>query len=71
MCTKGRRIEIRSVLLTEPNQNYPQTFLSKSSPANLEYKPRGLVTEINVCKAIRQKIYGVFYKMKCSKCSNV
>ena len=29
------------------------------------------MTEINVCKTIRQKIYVVFYDMKCSKCSNV
>ena len=26
---------------------------------------RGLMTEINVCKTIRQKVYAVFYDMKC------
>ena len=30
-----------------------------------------LMTEINVCKTIRQKIYVVFYNMNCAKCSNV
>ena len=30
-----------------------------------------LMTEINVCKTIRQKIYVVFYNMNCSKYSNV
>ena len=34
-------------------------------------KPRGLITEINVCKTIRQKIFVVFYDMKCSKCESV
>ena len=29
------------------------------------------MTEINVCKTIRQKIYVAFYNMNCSKCSNV
>ena len=37
---------------------------------NLECKPRGLMTEIIVCKT-RQKVYIVFYNMKCSKCSRV
>ena len=37
---------------------------------NLEYKPRGLMTEIIVCKT-RQKVYIVFYNMKYSKCSRV
>ena len=30
-----------------------------------------LMTEMNVCKTIRQKIYVAFYNMNCSKCSNV
>ena len=29
------------------------------------------VTEVNVCKTIRQKIYFVFYNVNCSTCSNV
>ena len=31
--------------------------------------PHGLIPEINVCKPTRQKIYVVFYDMKCSKSS--
>ena len=30
-----------------------------------------LMTQINVCKMIRQKIYVVYCNMNCSKCSNV
>ena len=39
MCVVGRRIESKSVSLTkqnDPKQNH-------SSPANLKYKPRGLM----------------------------
>ena len=35
-----------------------------SSPTSLEYNPRGLITENNVCKMIRPKIYAVFYDIK-------
>ena len=70
MCTKDRRIENRSVCLTEPNQNSHEKFLRKSSPTNLECKPRGY-NDKNVCKTIRQGIYVLFYNMNCSKCSNV
>ena len=70
MCTKDRKIENRSVCLTEPNQNSHKKFLRNSSPTNLECKPRGY-NDKNVCKTIRQGIYVVFYNMNCSKCSNV
>ena len=76
MCTKDKRIESRSVCLTnilgltEPNQNSHKKFLRKSSPTNLECKPRGY-NDRNVCKTIRQGIYVLFYNMNCSKCSNV
>ena len=55
MCTKDMRIESRSVCLTEPNQNSHKKFLRKSSPTNLECKPRGY-NDTNVCKTIRQGI---------------
>ena len=71
MCTEGRRIKSRSVCLTEPNQIIQKKFPHNSSPTNLECKPRGLIAEINVCKTIRQKIYVVFYNMKCSNGNNV
>ena len=44
-----------------------QKSARNASPEHLEYKPRGLMTEINVCQTIRQKIHAVFYGMKCSK----
>ena len=70
MCTKDRRIESRSVCLTEPNQNSNKKFMCNSSPTNLECKPRGYNGR-NLCKTIRQGIYVVFYNMNCPKCSNV
>ena len=70
MCTKDRRIESRSACLTEPNQTSHKKFLRNSSPANLECKPRRY-NDRNVCKAIRQGIYVVFYNMNSSECSNV
>ena len=36
-----------------------------SPPTNLEYKPRGLMAENNVCKMIRQELYAVVYNIKC------
>ena len=36
-----------------------------SPPTNLEYKPRGLIAENNVCKTIRQELYAVVYNIKC------
>ena len=36
-----------------------------SPPTNLEYKPRGLMAENNVCKTIRQELYAVVYNIKC------
>ena len=51
MCTEVRRIESRSVCLTEPKQNDPK-ILKRNS--NLEYKPREIMAENNiVCKTIR------------------
>ena len=73
MCSEGRRIESRSVCLTQPNQNYPKKNFRAALLQQIlnASKPRGLMTEINVCKTIRQKIYAIFYDMKCSKCSDV
>ena len=66
MCTEGRRIESRSFCLTKPNQNHPNKIPRKTSLTHLECKPRGLMTETNnVCKTARQKMYAVFYDMKC------
>ena len=36
-----------------------------SPPTNLEYKPRGLMAENNVCKTKRQELYAVYYDIKC------
>ena len=70
MYKNDKRIESRSVCLTEPNQNSQIKFRRNSSPTNLECKPRGY-NDRDVCKTIRQGIYVVFYNMNCSKCSNV
>ena len=70
MYKNDKKIESRSVCLTEPNQNSQKKFLRNSSPTNLECKPRGY-NDRNVCKTIRQGIYVVFYNMNFSKCSNV
>ena len=70
MYKKNKRIESRSVCLTEPNQNSHKKFLRNSSPKNLECKPHGY-NDRNVCKTIRQGIYVVFYNMNCSKGSNL
>ena len=61
MCKKDRRIESRSVGLTERKQNYPQkkfrvTFLQQI----LNASHVDLMTEINVCKTIRKKTYVAF-----------
>ena len=54
MCTEGRRVESRSVCLTEPKQNYSKKITPNSSPANLEYQPCEIMAENNVlCKIIR------------------
>ena len=40
--------------------------MGNSSPTNLEYKPRGLMTENNiVSKTIKQEVYAVYYDIKC------
>ena len=53
----GRKIESNPVSLTkqnDPKQNY-------SSPANLKYKPHGLIgANNNVYGTIRKKIFAVF-----------
>ena len=59
MCTKDRRIENRSVCLTEPNQNSHKKFLRNSSPTNFECKPRGY-NDRNVCKTNRFLQYELF-----------
>ena len=41
----------------------PKNFTHDSSQRNLEYNPHGLTAE-NVWKAIRKKIYAVFYNVK-------
>ena len=46
---------------------FPRNF----SPTFLACMSRELMAEINVCKTITQKIYVVFYDMKCSKCSDM
>ena len=56
MCALSRRIERKPVSITQndPKQNY-------SSPANLKYKPRGLITtNNNVYRTVRKKIFAVF-----------
>ena len=56
MCVVGRRLESKPVSLTkqnDPKQNY-------SSPANVKYKPRGLIAANNNVDDI-----------KCQRCSNV
>ena len=51
MCTKSRRIESRSVCLTEAKQNYAKKITCNPFPTNLEYKPREILAENNtVCK---------------------
>ena len=42
----------------------PKNFTHDSSLRNLEYNPHGLTAENNVWKAIRKKIYAVFYNVK-------
>ena len=42
-----------------------KNYSHNSSPTSLECMSRGIMTKINVCKTIRQKIYVVFYDMKC------
>ena len=53
----GRKIESKPVSLTkqnDPKQNY-------SSPANLKYKPRGLIAaNNNVYTTIKKEIFAVF-----------
>ena len=58
MCTEGRRIESRSVCLTEPKQNNPKKYTRNSSPTNLVYKPRKAMAENSIVyKTIRLKRY--------------
>ena len=45
MCTKDRRIESRSVYLTEPNQNSHKKFLRKSSQRILNANHVDIMTE--------------------------
>ena len=60
MCKEGRRIESRSVCLQSQIKINQKKFPRNSSHTNLECMSRGLMTEINnVCKTIRQEIYGV------------
>lgn len=42
----------------------PKNFTHDSSLRNLEHNPHGLTAENNVWKAIRKKIYAVFYNVK-------
>ena len=48
MCIEGRRIESRSVCLTERKQNDQKKSTRNSSPTNLECKPREVMTENNI-----------------------
>ena len=41
-----------------------KNFMHDSSLRNLEYNPHGLTAENNIWKAIRKKIYAVFYNVK-------
>ena len=64
MCTKDRRIESRSVCLTEPNQNSHKKFLRNSSPTNLECKPRGYNDRNvrkagNICRFLQYELFKV------------
>ena len=61
MCTESRRIKSRLVCLTMKSHLSKKRFPRNSSPTYLECKPRGLMTENNISKTIRQKIYAVFY----------
>ena len=61
MCIEDWTIKSTPVCLTEPNQNYQK----KKKKILRNSSQRGLMTEINVCKTIRQKVYAVFYDMKC------
>ena len=68
MCIKDRRIEslfnrTKSKLSIKRFRVTPLQQILNAS----HWK----VTEVNVCKTIRQKIYVVFYNVNCSKCSNV
>ena len=41
-----------------------KNFMHDSSLRNLEYNPHGLTAGNNIWKAIRKKIYAVFYNVK-------
>ena len=60
----GRRIESKPVSLTK--QNDPKQ--NCSFPANLKYKPRGLIAaDSNVYRTIRKKIFAVSLRYEMSK----
>ena len=62
LCVVGRRIESKPVSLTKQNER-KQKY---SSPANLKYKPRLLISANNNYRTIRKKIFAVFLRYKMS-----
>ena len=70
MCTMDRRIESKNLF----NRTKAKLCIKKFRVTLVQQilnDSHWKVTEINVFKTIRQKIYLVFYNMNCSKCSNV
>ena len=76
MCTKDRKIGSKSVCSRILfNRSKSKLSIKKLRVTLLQQilsvSHVDLMTEINVCKKIRQKIYVVFNDMNCSKCSNL
>ena len=62
LCVVGRRRESKPVSLTKQNERQQKY----SSPANLKYKPRLLISANNNYRTIRKKTFAVFLRYKMS-----